>query len=120
MFEVPWYKQAKTSAFSQSLGDTVVCDNLKITPMFVANLHISGSIHYEINATSPALFISNKIGSARDTHILTDIWEHHTIRWTGRDTAGTVYGPLSCAVAATVSRCRVIAMAVGKLYSSPT
>lgn len=46
-------------------------------------------------------------------------WEQRTIGGTGCDAAGTVDGPLSRAVAATVSGCWVITVAISKLHSSP-
>lgn len=52
--------------------------------------------------------------------VVADPWEQRTVGRTGRDTAGTVDGPLSRAVAATVSGCWVIAVAISKLHSSAT
>lgn len=52
--------------------------------------------------------------------MVADTWEQRTVRWAGHDVAGAVDGPLPRAVAATVSGCGIIAVPVGKLYSSPT
>lgn len=118
------YTELKTTIIFFLLSEYRVAFNnrLKITHASVINSHTGGTVKYKINSLFllPPLFITARIQVTSGTWWVADTWEQRTVGWAGCDAAGTVDGPLPRAVATTVSGCGVIAMAIGKLHSSPT